>query len=150
MEEIIIQLISGCIGSLGFALVFQVRYRMLAPAALGGLLSYGVYLVCEHLSEDIFLSSLISSAFSTFYAEIMARLMKAPATIFFIPAVIPLVPGSTLYYTMSYAVQSNWALVKQYGFLTLRYALGISAGVSLIYAIFMMFTRFLKRRYENV
>ncbi len=149
MEEVIIQLVSGCMGSLGFALVFQLRSKMLLPAALGGLLSYGVYLVCANLSEDIFLSSMVSSAFSTFYAEIMARIMKAPATIFFIPAIIPLVPGSTLYYTMSYAVQNNWPLVKQYGFLTIRYALGISAGVSLIYAIFMMCTRFLKGQQEN-
>ena len=137
MEEIIIQLISGALGSLGFALVFRLRANRLALAALGGLLSYGVYLLCEYLIKDVFLSSMISSAFSALYAEIVARLMKAPATVFFIPTVIPLVPGSSLYYTMSYAVQSNWKMVSHYGLLTLSYALGISAGVSLVYAIVM-------------
>lgn len=149
MNEVIVQLISGCIGSLGFALVFRLRPRMLAPAALGGLFSYAVYLICASAADGVFLPSLISSAFSTFYAEIAARIMKAPATIFFIPAVIPLVPGSTLYYTMSYAVQGSWELAKQYGFLTLRYALGIAAGVSIIYSAFMMFNRFFKTGKEN-
>ncbi|HEX3025801.1 MAG TPA: threonine/serine exporter family protein [Clostridia bacterium] len=40
-------------------------------------------------------------------SEILARVMKMPATIFMIPAIIPLVPGVGLYQTMMFLVQQQ-------------------------------------------
>ena len=41
-------------------------------------------------------------------AELLARLLKAPATIFLVIGIIPLVPGGGLYYTMDY-IKGTWA-----------------------------------------
>lgn len=142
MRETIIQLLSAMAGSMGFCLLFYVRTHLILPASLGGLLSWGVYLIGITFSDEIFIPSICSAAFSALYAELMARVLKAPATIFFIPAVIPLIPGSTLYYTMSYIVQRDWTATREYAYSTAQYALGIAVGASLVWVLTDMIRRF--------
>ena len=100
----VIQIAAAFFGSLGFALLFGLRRRYLLPASLGGMLSWGLYLLLDRLFGSPFVACLAASAFSMVYAELMAHWMRSPTTLFVIPAIIPLVPGSSLYYAMSSAV----------------------------------------------
>lgn len=134
MEKNIVQLISAFIGSLGFCFVFNVRGKLAFPAAMGGMLCWGVYLLYESALGGIFMPTIIASSFAALYSEVLARIYKAPAPVFLIPTVIALIPGSTLYYAMSYAVSSDWELCREYGTRTGIYALGIAIGISLVWA----------------
>ena len=134
-KEEIIQLITAMLGSLGFALLFGLKKKYLISAALGGLLNWGLYLLGMHWWNTIFFAGLLASASSALYSEVMARVKKAPATLFFITAVIPLIPGRALYYTCSNAVMRNWTEAKNYANITLQYALSIAAGACIIWAI---------------
>ena len=145
MEDVLLQLGTAFIGSLGFALLFNVRRQFWFVGSLGGLLGWAIYLLGTTQTEGVFMPCLVASAFAALYAEVLARILKAPATIFFIPSIVPLIPGSTLYYTMSYAVQSSWEVSGGYGFLTIQYALSIASGISLVWAFSMMVTKILKR-----
>lgn len=144
--DIILQLITAFLGSLGFALLFHIRGSLIFPASLGGMLEWGIYLITSHYLGGIFLPCLIASAFSAFYAELLARYFKAPAIVFFIPAVVPLIPGSTLYYTMSYAVQGRWIISADYRMRTLKFTLGIGAGISLVWSFNYMLRKIIERR----
>lgn len=145
MEDVLLQLGTAFIGSLGFALLFNVRRQFWFVGSLGGLLGWAIYLLGTTQTEGVFMPCLAASAFAALYAEVLARILKAPATIFFIPSIVPLIPGSTLYYTMSYAVQNSWEVSGSYGFLTIQYALSIASGISLVWAFSMMVTKILKR-----
>ena len=59
-----------------------------------------------------------------------------------IPAVVPLIPGAPLYYTMSFAVASDWAQVTAYALRTGQFALGIAAGMCVTW----LFASFLNSR----
>ena len=135
MTENIIQLITGTLGSLGFALLFGLKKQYLIAASLGGLINWGLFLLGEHLWGTIFFAGLLASASSAIYSEIMARLKKAPSTLFFVTSVIPLIPGRALYYTCSNAVIRDWAEAKSYANITLQYALSIAAGACIVWAI---------------
>ncbi len=130
----VVQIAAAFFGSLGFALLFGLRRRYLLPAGLGGLLSWGVYLLLGRLLPSPFLACLAASAAAVVYAELLARFMRTPATLFVIPAVIPLVPGSSLYYAMSCVVQRDLASAREYGTQTLEFALAIAAGMSFVLA----------------
>lgn len=136
MWTTVIQLVTALIGSLGFCMMFRLRAGLLLPAAVGGFLCWGVYLFAGSYLEGIFLPSFLASAFAAMYAEILARKMKAPATLFLIPAVVPLVPGGGLYYTISYAVQGEVERSGMYGVQTLQFVLGIAGGMCIIWALF--------------
>lgn len=127
-----LQILAAFLGSLGFALLFQLKKEHLLPASLGGMLSWALYLILSSFHGQVFYVILLVSALASVYAECIAKLRKAPAILFRIPALVPLIPGSSLYYTMNALVQNNWNEAANYGLLTLQWALGISAGASII------------------
>lgn len=141
MSKDIIQLIAAFFGAMGFAMVFNVRRPLIIFGALGGVLSWGLFLLMEDIFVNPFIACLISSAFSAFYAEVMARIKKSPASVFFIPSLIPHVPGGALFYCMSAAIESDWISFKGYGITTLQYALGIACGISFAWTIWYMFQK---------
>ena len=131
-----IQLAMAFAGSLGFCMMFRLRAGLLVPASLGGLFCWAIYLTGAQYVEGIFLPAFLASAFAATYAEVLARKLKAPATLFLIPAVVPLVPGSGLYYTISYAVQGKLEISAGYGTQTMQFVLGIACGMCIIWALF--------------
>ncbi|MBQ4036628.1 MAG: threonine/serine exporter family protein [Clostridia bacterium] len=128
----VLQLLYATLGSLGFALLFNMPTRHLLPASLGGLLTWGTYLLSAHLGAGLFLANFFAAVIGQLWAEIMARTMKTPATLYYITAFIPLIPGSSLYHTMESAVGGNWTGLRSYGVQTLLVTLGIAAGITLI------------------
>ena len=135
MTKIFIQLITSFFGSLGFSLLFGLQKRHLFLASLGGLLSWGVYLAFISVKSNEFLACLAASIFAMIYSEFMARVRKSPATVFIIPSIIPLVPGSSLYYAMSSAVHGNSEQAKFYGNETIIWVLAIAGGISFVTAV---------------
>lgn len=133
METYLIQLATAFFGSLGFAMLFNLRNRSLFAGALGGFFTWLTYLIVRNFGDaGIFLSSVIASGLGALYAELLARIFKCPATLFYIPAVVPLISGSSLYYTMSAAVDADWGGVRSYGLETLYFTLGIACGIFLV------------------
>ena len=77
------------------------------------------------------------------FAEIMARILKTPATVFATLSIIPLIPGSSLYYTMAYAFESDLSsfIIKAVDTLKLAaaLALGIITAITLTKIFFNIF-----------
>ncbi len=132
MKEMIIQLITAFFGAFGFSLLFGIRRQHLLLSSLGGMLAWGIYLGINSARQSVFLSALAASIFAVGYAELLARARKCPATLFVVPAIIPLVPGSSLYYAMRHAVDGEFTEAALFGHQTLICALAIAAGISLV------------------
>lgn len=137
----VVQILSAGVGSLGFALLFNLGKKNLISATVGGMASWLVYLLCFNSGLGYFLSAVVCSGFCQIYSEIFARIKKAPATVFYIPTIVPLVPGGGLYYTMYYATRSDWVNFRSYGWQTLQVALGIAVGASFVSAILLLLPR---------
>ena len=106
---------SSFTGSFGFAALYNLHGKKLWTAGLGGLISWAVYLAVQVMIKNNFLINMFAAMAATIYAEMMARTLKTPATIFLISSIIPLVPGGNLYYTMNYAIAKDWKLFYLYG-----------------------------------
>lgn len=125
----ILQIVTGCIGSLGFALLFNVRGKRLWVAALGGLLSWLIFLLLSRFIDSEPINYFIVSFFVSIYAEVMARVMKTPTTTFITTSLIPLIPGGSLYYTMAYAFQSDASRFVEKAVYTLELAAALALGI---------------------
>ncbi len=125
----LIQIITGALGALGFALIAHVHPKHLGMATLGGLLSWAIFLPIYHAQGGVFLPSLISAMAVYAWSELMARFEKAPVTIFLVPGILPLLPGSFLYYTMQSLMNEDTALFRHYSVTTISVTLGIACGV---------------------
>ena len=128
-QQDVIQLITGTLGSLGFSLLYNLRGRKLMIASFGGLVAWSIYLIFRTFVPDDSIRYLIASAVITVYAEVFARVLKTPTTTFLVPSVIPLVPGSSLYYTMNHALNTQWQPFISRAFYTLQLALCIAVGI---------------------
>ena len=100
MHEMI-QLLVSFTGSLGFAVLFNIHGKKLWFAALGGCLSWAVYLIVGIWTSSPYICGFWSTVTITLYAECMARIHKTPVTVFLVSATIPLIPGAALYRTMN-------------------------------------------------
>ena len=61
-----------------------------------------------------------------------ALLVNVPRRLWLPAALIPLVPGSYVYYMMSALVLNKLSTMRHYGQLTAEWAFGLAAGIGLI------------------
>ncbi len=142
----IVQIISALIGSFGFAILYNIRGSKLAFASLGGLLSWSLFLILGFIIQSELIRYFIVSATITFYSEIMARVLKTPTTIFITTALLPLIPGGSLYYTIANAFEGNMENFLKNGLVTLKLAISLALGVVVITAIVDLLNRFGKNK----
>ena len=134
MSELIM-IITGMLGSVGFALLYNIRGKRLIFAAIGGLLAVVLYVVFGLIIENEILNYFICSLAVSLYAEIMARVLKTPTTTFIITSLIPLIPGSSLYYTMTNAFSGDMGSFIEKGLYTLGLAGALAAGIIVIFGV---------------
>ena len=135
MVAIIWKCFIAFISSLGFAWMFNMPNRWLIPSSTGGVVSWVVFLVCQkYLGPTIFLPCFIASVCSALYAFGLSRFSKSPFSMYFMIAVVPLIPGSGLYYTILNLAQANRYQTLHFARMTSEYALAIAFGVSVVWA----------------
>lgn len=127
--------LAGTVGTLGFSLLFKSNPQRTLFNALGGTITCIVYVICCELFDHEFMQNFFPALAATAYAEIMARLLKAPATPVLACSIIPLVPGGKLYYTTYYFVVGQMGLFKYTLTQTLRIAAGLAVGIIVISVI---------------
>lgn len=137
MKEWLLPIVSAALGSLTFAMFFGVRSRKLWFSLLGGALNWGLYLLAmKKMGLPATMAYALGAAAGTLYAEILARIVKTPVTVFVITSVIPMVPGGALYYTMLGLLQGDKATFVDRGLYTLSAAGAMALG---IFAATMLF-----------
>ena len=129
-----LQVLAAAAGTLGFALLFNSRPRRLFFGALGGGLTWVIYLILSRYAISDFLCVALAAASGAVYAEIMARVCKAPATVFTILSELALIPGGSLYITMHHLVGGRQTQALYFGMYTVTVALAIALGIVLVTA----------------
>lgn len=142
----IIQLAAAFLGSIGFALMLKIKGRQVFYAGIGGLITWAIYLFAFSEIGRNFESNLLASIFVAIYAEIMARVNKAPATIFLTAAAVPLIPGGRLYYTMYGLVSEDKQMLVENGTAAIVTALAISLGFVAVAVMNKYWNRFMTGR----
>ncbi|WP_051600508.1 threonine/serine exporter family protein [Eubacterium sp. AB3007] len=126
--QVLIQLTAAFFGSVGFAIILRIRGKQIAYSGVGGLMTWGIYLIAFQVADSYFMGNFVASIFIAFYAEVCARRNKAPATIFLIASAVPLIPGRNLYNMMFGLVSQNSAMAWENGVTALVIALAIALG----------------------
>lgn len=142
----IIQIITGFIGSIGFAVLYNIRGKRLLIAGLGGFLSWSVFVLLSLCISSEPLNYLLVAFLITVYSEIMARILKTPTTTFITTSLIPLIPGGSLYYTMAYAFESDFSNFVSKAFYTLQLASALALGIIVASTLIRLLNKVLKRK----
>lgn len=131
MEELFTTYVLPCLWAfmacIGFGLVFNIQGIGLLICGLGATLGWLFYLLAEHLlGTGSIASSFIAAVVIGAYSEGMARIRRCPVTGYLLVALLPLVPGAGIYYTMRYCVEGESELFIS----TLLHTFGVAAALS--------------------
>ena len=149
MEAIVIKIIAGTIATLGFAILFRLKPSHWPFAMIDGLFACICYFAFTELFGGNLLPNLLAAFAASVFADLFARLCKAPSTVFILPGCIALVPGGTLYYAMSNLLSENREMALEYFLITLTIGIAIGGGIiaaSLLRVTIQAISRKLKRK----
>ena len=125
----IVQITSGFVGSIGFATLFNIRGKKFIAVSVGGLISWFLFVVLSRWIPSEPINYFVVACSISAYSEIMAIVLKTPAATFVTTSLIPLIPGGSLYYTMSHAFSGNSELFLQKAISTLKLSAALALGI---------------------
>ena len=134
----VIKALAGSFGaSLCFAVLFNTPRRCLVPASLVAMVGEAVCMAALALTGTAVGANFMGALIVDILAEMLARRQKAPAIIYALIGVVPLVPGAGLYRTMLALVQKDYAAAVAIGVETML----IAGCIALAIAIVTLFAR---------
>ena len=145
----LVQIVTAALGTLGFGILFNVRGKKLAAVTAAGGISWALFIALCALGASEVTAYLICAIAVSVFAEVMARVLKSPATVFITPSLIPFIPGSSLYYSLAYAFSKDYVHFAEKALSTLSLASALAIGVISASAITSLVLKLVKRRNEN-
>ena len=127
-----IQLISCTVACVGFAMWFKIQGKQVLFSGIGAFFTWAIYCLVYAVWPSNFVATMAGAVFVAAFAFIMARVNKAPATIFLTASAFPLIPGPNLYYMMYGWVSGDSVLASQETSVLLETCLGIALGFLIV------------------
>ena len=125
---------------MGFVILFNIHGKGSPLCALGGALTWAVYLIAQELTGSELSAYFWAALSSSLYSEIMARIRKHPAISYLVISIFPIIPGAGAYYTMNYAVRGEMELFASQGMFTAAIAGIMAVGILLGSTGFRMYS----------
>ena len=147
--EMILSFIYSYVACLAFTFIYNMRGKFIWLAPLGGAIGWLVYNAMSFTGKDI-LQYFVATVAIAIYSETMARIHKTPMTMFLIVALLPLVPGAGIYYTMDYCISGDQTAFGQSLVHTLAIAGSLSLGIVLVSSLFRLCTLYLRHRNSSL
>ncbi|MGL5245763.1 MAG: threonine/serine exporter family protein [Sarcina sp.] len=141
------EIIASFLATIGFGIIFNIKGKNLIFAGFGGVLGWIVYKFALFYGISDISSMFLASISFSIYSEICARLLKTPVTTLVICALIPLVPGGGMYYTMYEAIQGNAIEALNKALTTISSAGALALGVIFVSTITRLINSAKKKYY---
>ena len=116
------------LASTGFSVVFNIQWKDLPFAALGGVIVRVVFILFQLILPYRFVYTILAAFFAALYSEILAIVKKEPSTLNLYPSIVPLIPGDLFYYVALGIVWGNGNLLSEFGPDLVLALVGISVG----------------------
>ncbi len=128
--HIIICYISCFIGAAGFCLTMIARGKRIFCGVAAAMASYTVYVIFRLLGLSEFVCYFAAAVMAYAAAEVPSRLVKIPSDVFVTPAVIPLLPGASMYFAVNALVCGDTGTAVACGSDALIIFTAIAAGLA--------------------
>lgn len=124
-----VQVLAAAVGCIGFTFVFNVHGNGAPLCALGGGLTWAVYLMVISWGGNDFVANFWAALFAGFYAETMARVRKLPAISYLVISLLPLIPGGGIYRSVNFAVRGDMPMFSNTAIHTAAVAGILAVGI---------------------
>lgn len=140
-----LEIITCITGTLGFCIVLKLSGSKIIFALLGGAASSVIYYFLTNAGASNFKATFFAMLVISAYSQIIARLCRISGNIILLPSTIPLLPGGSLYYTVSYLVHYDRERFIHYAAETVSTGLGIALGSMVVSVLVTFLYEFIKK-----
>jgi len=130
---------------IGFSIRTNLRGWRVLFTGLGGGLAWALYLIILYYSNSLLFSIFGATLLVCIYSELTARRIGIPVSVVVICSIIPLVPGSGLYYCMRAYLAGDMAEASLWITKTLMIAGTIAIGIAVVSSVTNLVNRVLNR-----
>ncbi len=128
--DLLVNFLAASVAAAGFSAVFNIPKKELIYSSLTGGIGWLLYKSLMVKDPDIFITAtFLASVLITCISRILSFARKIPITIYLVGGIIPLVPGTGIYYTMFNLVTGENAEALLIGIETLKTAGVIAIGI---------------------
>lgn len=135
MSKCLLETAGAFIGTIAFAALFNVKPKHYVMCGMVGAIGWIVYFLINMQTDSPMIGMFFASTCVAMVSRYWSVEFKTPTTIYLIPGIFPLVPGSGIFYTAYYLFMGSNKLLGHYGFLTFKMAVAIALGIGVAYSI---------------
>jgi uncharacterized membrane protein YjjB (DUF3815 family) len=128
------------IACFGFCIMFNLHGKGSILCAVGGGLTWVFFRVMGIFSSNLIACYFMATLFAAAYAEIMARVRKAPAIAYLVVSIIPLLPGAGIYRTTASILTGDMSGFTHNALQTVSIAGAIAVGILVISTLARLWT----------
>ena len=138
MSNLVFHMVFSFLSSISFAIICNVPKRSIPMGGIVGMLGWMGYILLSMNGYGVFLASVVCSLLLAFAGQIAARIFKMPLTIFYVPGLVPIVPGISAFQAFRHLTLNDYHAAAM-GFLNVGYcAIGIACGIVISDILFNM------------
>ena len=108
MHKLLVGIVGAFGGTFSYTYLLHAPRQTAIPASLIAVAGYVVYLLVDAAGCSAIFSYFLATVVISSLCEISARVMRLPSTTFLLSALVPLVPGYTIYSAMLALVENQW------------------------------------------
>lgn len=131
-QNVIAQIFMAALASAGFSVYYRVPRSEYLFTSIAGALCWGVYILSQFWGASEVVAVFFSAVVVSILARYLAEWRRNPVTVFLVPAIFPLVPGSYIYYTVYYLLNGDTALSMVNLRQTFTTAIALAFGIMIV------------------
>ena len=121
--------------SFGFGIFLSVPKKDVIIGGLIGGISWIFYIKIFWLTQEVIFPYFVATVSIGILGDIFSKINNKPSIVYVVPAIIPLVPGHAMYFTMLYIVTEKYDLALSKGIEAIFIAFAIVAALILTESI---------------
>lgn len=138
VKELMIQSVGAFLAVLGVSLLIEMPGKYLLYAGITGGAGWLAYLLSIQSGTSLVAAAFFSSLSAALLAQIFARLLKAPVTIFLVAGILPTVPGASIYRCVYFLIQGQTKWSTYYLVQTLQIAGAMAVAIFIVDSMFRL------------
>ncbi|MCI9134852.1 MAG: threonine/serine exporter [Lachnospiraceae bacterium] len=133
-----LQILGSFLAVVSFGFLLGSPRKYIPYAGIIGALGWTAFLLLRNQGLSIGPATFISGCLISLCAQILARILKTPVTIFVITGILPLVPGAGMYHIAASVIQADPAGTSYYVLQTLTIAGMIAVSIVVVDNLFRL------------
>lgn len=130
MQTLLVGIVGAFGGTFAYTYMLNAPRRTAIPASLIAVAGYGVYLLLDAAECSVIFSYFLATVFISVLSEVGARVMRLPSTTFLLSALVPLVPGYTIYSALLALVENSGMEAASEGLKAVQIVAAIAVGAA--------------------